>query len=84
MLPAETMVANIKGMLEAGYASEHDALIGTKIAHILCGGSLAGGTPCSEEHYLELEKEAFVSLCGEEKTQARMQSILMSNKPLRN
>ena len=81
---AETMVANIKGMLEAGYASEHDALIGTKIAHILCGGSLAAGTPCSEEHYLELEKEAFVSLCGEEKTQARMQSILMSNKPLRN
>jgi 3-hydroxyacyl-CoA dehydrogenase len=81
---AQTLVANIKGMHEAGYASEHDAMIGTKIAHILCGGDVATGTPRSEQDYLDLEKEGFVSLCGEEKTQARMQSILMSNKPLRN
>ncbi|MDP7040618.1 MAG: 3-hydroxyacyl-CoA dehydrogenase/enoyl-CoA hydratase family protein [Myxococcota bacterium] len=81
---AQTMVANIKGMHEAGYASEHDARIGIKIAHILCGGDVATGTPRSEQDYLDLEKEGFVSLCGEEKTQARMQSILMSNKPLRN
>ncbi|MBC7794945.1 MAG: hypothetical protein H7Z43_14665, partial [Clostridia bacterium] len=58
--------------------------IARKLAHILCGGHVALGTELTEQHYLDLEREAFVSLCGEEKTLSRIQSILMSGKPLRN
>ncbi len=81
---AATLGMQVWGMVEGGWASEHDALIARKVASILCGGDVAAGTPCSEQHYLDLEREAFLSLCGEEKTQARMKSILMTNKPLRN
>lgn len=81
---AETIGVRIWGLVEGGFASAHDALIAKKVAHITCGGSVAPGTELSEQHYLDLEREAFLSLCGEEKTQARMQSILMSNRPLRN
>ena len=81
---SKTIGIQIWGMVEGGYASEHDALIANKVAHILCGGNVAAGTKLTEQHYLALEKEAFLSLCGEEKSQARMQSILMNNKPLRN
>jgi len=65
-------------------ASEHDVLIGRKIAHVLCGGATDGRHPVSEQALLDLEREAFLSLCGEEKTQARIQHMLMKNKPLRN
>ena len=71
-------------MVEGGYATEHDALIAKKVAHILCGGDVLPGTELTEQDYLDLEREAFLSLCGEEKTQARIQSLLMTNKPLRN
>ena len=54
------------------------------MSYILCGGNVAQGTERTEQDYLDLEREAFLSLCGEEKSQARMQSILMTNKPLRN
>jgi 3-hydroxyacyl-CoA dehydrogenase len=80
----KTIGMRIWSMVESGWASEHDALIARKIAHILCGGHVAAGTELSEQHYLDLEREAFLSLCGEEKTQARIQSLLMNNKPLRN
>lgn len=81
---ASTIGMQIWGMKEGGYASEHDALIANKIAHILCGGNVAAGTEVSEQHYLDLECEAFLSLCGETKTQERIQHMLMKGKPLRN
>lgn len=81
---AKTIGMRVWGLVEGGYASEHDALIANKVAHIVCGGNVAAGAERTEQDYLDLEREAFLSLCGTEKSQARMQSILMSNKPLRN
>ncbi len=81
---AKTMNIQVWGMVEAGWASEHDGLIGRKISHVLCGGTVAEGTMLDEQAYLDLEREAFVSLCGEEKSVARMESLLMTGKPLRN
>jgi 3-hydroxyacyl-CoA dehydrogenase len=71
-------------MMAAGQATEHDGLVAMKVAHILCGGLAGAAAPVTEQQVLDLEVEAFVSLCGEEKTQARMQYFLMNNKPLRN
>ena len=51
---------------------------------VIAGGAVAGGTEITEEQILDLEREAFISLCGEEKSQARMESLLMTSKPLRN
>jgi 3-hydroxyacyl-CoA dehydrogenase len=70
--------------LRAGRISEHDALIGRKLAWIMAGGSLPHATAVSEEYLLELEREAFLSLCGEPKTQARIGYTLKSGKTLRN
>ena len=81
---ARTIGMRVWSMKESAFASDHDALIANKVAQIVCGGKVAAGTELTEQHFLELEREAFLSLCGEEKTQARMQSILMNNKPLRN
>ena len=78
------LAAGIWGYVQAGQISEHDALIGNKVAHVICGGDVAPGTRCDEQHFLDLEREAFVSLCGEEKSQARIQNMLMTGKPLRN
>ena len=61
-----------------------DQLIANKLAYILCGGDVAAGAERTEQDYLDLEREVFLSLAGTEKSQARMQSILMTNKPLRN
>lgn len=80
----ETIMMRVRGMVEGGYASEHDALVASKLAHVLCGGNVRPGTELSEDAYLSLEREAFLSLCGEEKSQARIQHMLMKNKPLRN
>ena len=68
----------------AGYASEHDALIAEKLANVLTGGERAAGTRMTEQDVLDLEREAFLSLCGTEKTQQRMQHMLATGKPLRN
>lgn len=76
--------AGIWGFVQAGQISEHDALIGKKVAHVISGGDVAPGTLLDEQHFLDLEREAFVSLCGTEKTQARIQHMLMKGKPLRN
>jgi 3-hydroxyacyl-CoA dehydrogenase len=80
----KTVAMQAWGLVEGKWASEHDALIAKKVAHILCGGTVGAGQEVDEQHFLDLEREAFLSLCGEEKSQARMQSILMTNKPLRN
>ncbi|MBL8079241.1 MAG: enoyl-CoA hydratase/isomerase family protein [Anaerolineales bacterium] len=69
---------------EGHYITEYDAHIATKLAHIIAGGDLTKPTWVSEQYILDLEREAFISLCGEEKTQARMWSILQTGKPLRN
>jgi 3-hydroxyacyl-CoA dehydrogenase len=71
-------------MKSGGYISDHDALIGTKLAKILCGGDLNHQTFVSEQRLLDLEREAFLSLCGERKTQERIGYMLKNGKPLRN
>ena len=71
-------------MKRGGYISDHDALIGTKLASILSGGNLNHSTLVSERYLLDLEREAFVSLCGERKTQERIAAMLKTGKPLRN
>ncbi|MBN2310346.1 MAG: 3-hydroxyacyl-CoA dehydrogenase/enoyl-CoA hydratase family protein [Candidatus Hydrogenedentes bacterium] len=71
-------------MQRGGYASEHDALIAEHIARVLTGGDRMPGTAMSEQDVLDLEREAFCSLCGTEKTQARIQHMLAEGKPLRN
>jgi 3-hydroxyacyl-CoA dehydrogenase len=76
--------AAVWGMKEAGFASEHDMLISTWVANILTGGDRIEGTPITEQDVLDLECEAFCSLCGTEKTQQRIQHMLASGKPLRN
>jgi len=67
-----------------GQVSEHDRKIGQKLASVLTGGDTGPLSTVSEERLLELEQEAFLSLCGEEKTQARIEHMLMNGKPLRN
>jgi 3-hydroxyacyl-CoA dehydrogenase len=71
-------------MQQSGYASEHDVKVAGHVAHILCGGRVAPGTPVGEQYYLDLEREAFLSLCGERKTQERIAYTLSNGKPLRN
>jgi len=71
-------------LLRGGYASEHDAHVARKLANILAGGALSAPQLVSEQYILDLEREAFVSLCGEKKTQARIAHTLKTGKPLRN
>ena len=71
-------------MGEAGYASEHDQKVARWIAYILAGGRVTAGSPMSEQYLLDLEREAFLSLCGERKTQERIAFTLKTGKPLRN
>jgi 3-hydroxyacyl-CoA dehydrogenase len=71
-------------MLRGGYASEYDAHVGRKLANILAGGALTSPQLVSEQYVLDLEREAFVSLCGEKKTQERIAHTLKTGKPLRN
>jgi 3-hydroxyacyl-CoA dehydrogenase len=87
-LPGENGIATLGMMVDTlvagGYASEHDAKIARKLAAVLCGGVGGHTHLVTEDEVLELEREAFVSLCGEPKSQERMQYMLMNNKPLRN
>ena len=66
------------------YATEHDITIAKKVAWVLCGGDLTGEQRVSEQYLLDLEREAFLSLCGQQKTLERIQHMLQTNKPLRN
>lgn len=74
----------ITNMAEGGFISEHDQLIAEKIAYVLCGGDLNEGELVDEEWFLRLEIEAFIELAKTEKTQARVQHLLETGKPLRN
>jgi 3-hydroxyacyl-CoA dehydrogenase len=67
-----------------GYASDHDVKIAHQVARVLCGGDLTGTQQVSERYLVDLEREAFLSLCGEKKTMERIQHMLQTNKPLRN
>ncbi len=86
--PGENMLAALKMgvhlMRQGDYISDHEKKLGTKIAEVLCGGNVTPGTPISEQYLLDLEREAFKSLCGEKKTQERIQFTLKTGKTLRN
>ena len=69
---------------QQGYATEHDVTVATKVGYVLCGGNVHADTKVSEQYLLDLEREAFLSLAGDPKTQARMQHTLTTGKPLRN
>ena len=87
-LPGESGIATLSMMVDTlvagGFATEHDALIARKLAGVLCGGVAGAAHEVTEDEMLDLEREAFLSLCGEQKSQERMQYMLMNNKPLRN
>jgi 3-hydroxyacyl-CoA dehydrogenase len=86
--PGENILAALKMgvylMRQGEYISDHERKLGTKIAEVLCGGHITPGTPVSEQYLLDLEREAFKSLCGEKKTQERIQFTLKTGKTLRN
>jgi 3-hydroxyacyl-CoA dehydrogenase len=78
------LYAGINGMLTAGYATPHDSVVAKKLAYVMCGGDLSEPTLVSEQYLLDLEREAFLSLCGEKKSLERIQSVLKTGKPVRN
>jgi 3-hydroxyacyl-CoA dehydrogenase len=78
------LYAGIHGMGRANYATEHDMLVAKKLAYVMCGGDLSEPTLVSEQYLLDLEREAFLSLCGERKTLERIQSVMKGGKPIRN
>ncbi|HEX4310901.1 MAG TPA: 3-hydroxyacyl-CoA dehydrogenase NAD-binding domain-containing protein [Acidobacteriaceae bacterium] len=86
--PGESVLAALRlgiYMLRQGeYASDHDVTVATHLATILCGGNITPGTPVSEQYLLDLEREHFLSLCGERKTQERIAHTLKTGRPLRN
>ena len=79
-----TLKTGIYMAREGGYISDYDAAVAEKLAHVLAGGRLTGEQQVSEQYLLDLEREAFLSLCGQPKTQERMQHMLKTGKPLRN
>lgn len=79
-----TLLLGAHGMLNSGFISEHDFKIAKKLAYVLTGGKVAYGTEVDEQYLLDLEREAFLSLVGEPKSQQRMQHMLVKGKPLRN
>ena len=86
--PGENILATLKLgvhlMRQGEFISDHEVKIAGKVAEVLCGGAVTPGTPISEQYLLDLEREAFKSLCGERKTQERIQYTLKTGKPLRN
>ena len=78
------LFAGINGMQTAGYATPHDGVVAKKLAYVMCGGDLSEPSFVSEQYLLDLEREAFLSLCGEKKTLERIQSVLKGGKPVRN
>jgi 3-hydroxyacyl-CoA dehydrogenase len=86
--PGQSLLATfrmgVRMMREAEYISDHDLKVANKVAHVLCGGEITPGTPVGEQYFLDLEREAFLSLCGEKKTQERIAFTLKTGKPLRN
>ncbi len=86
--PGENLLATLKMgvhlMHQADYITDYEVKLGGKIAEVLCGGNVTPGTPVSERYILDLEREGFKSLCGEKKTQERIQYTLKTGKTLRN
>jgi 3-hydroxyacyl-CoA dehydrogenase len=86
--PGENLLAALKMgvylMRQGDFITDYEVKLGGKIAEVLCGGSVTPGTPVSEQYILDLEREAFKSLCGEKKTQERIQYTLKTGKTLRN
>jgi len=86
--PGENLLATLKLgvhiMRQGEYISDHDVKVANWVAHVLCGGKVTPGTLVSEQYLLDLEREAFLSLCGEKKTQERIAFTLKTGKPLRN
>ncbi|MDP4129183.1 MAG: 3-hydroxyacyl-CoA dehydrogenase/enoyl-CoA hydratase family protein [Bacteroidota bacterium] len=78
------LYAGIHGMWRGNYATDHDVLVARKLAFVMCGGDLSEPTLVTEQYLLDLEREAFLSLCGEKKTLERIQSVLKTGKPVRN
>jgi 3-hydroxyacyl-CoA dehydrogenase len=87
-LPGESGIATlklmVKNLVDGGQATAHDGRIATKLAEVLCGGAAGHTREVTEQEMLDLERAAFLSLCGEEKSRARMAAMLTTNKPLRN
>ena len=87
-LPGKSAAATfdmvLQSMEEGHFISEHDHKIARKVAHVMTGGDCTSRVPVSEQYLLDLEREAFLSLCGEEKSMARIAYMLENNKPLRN
>ena len=79
-----TIRAYMANMLEGQYISEHDFLVGSKIAHVMCGGDVEAGSLVDEQWFLELERGCFMELLATAKTQARIEHTLKTGKPLRN
>ena len=86
--PGEALLATLKMgvhlMRQGDFITDYEVKLGGKIAEVLCGGNLTPGTPVSEQYILDLEREGFKSLCGEKKTQERIQYTLKTGKTLRN
>ncbi|MGA8503382.1 MAG: 3-hydroxyacyl-CoA dehydrogenase NAD-binding domain-containing protein [Candidatus Sulfotelmatobacter sp.] len=86
--PGEGLLATLRMgvhmMRQGDYITDYEVKLGTKIAEVLCGGNVTPGTPVSEQYILDLEREGFKSLCGEKKTQERIQYTLKTGKTLRN
>jgi len=86
--PGDNILAALKLgihlMRQGEYITEYEVKIGTKVAEVLCGGNVTPGTPVSEQYFLDLEREAFKSFCGEKKTLERIQYTLKTGKTLRN
>ena len=78
------LYAGINQMWRGNYATDHDVLVAKKLAFVMCGGDLSEPSLVSEQYLLDLEREAFLSLCGEKKTLERIQSVLKGGKPVRN
>lgn len=78
------LLSGVEGFNIGNYASDHDKLIAQKLAYVMCGGDLTSATKVNEQYLLDLEREAFLSLLGEQKTLERIQSIITSGRPLRN
>ena len=86
--PGRSIAASIKSQLwnmkMGNFVTEYEAEMGALIAQVICGGDVNAGTPISENYLLQLEREAFLKLCGNKKTAERIQHMLKKGKPLRN
>ena len=76
--------AVVHGMTQGGYTTEYDEVVATQLATVLCGGEVPAGTMLGEQDFLDLEREAFVSLCKDQRTIDRIMHMLQTGKPLRN